>query len=194
MKRMTYQEWGKLTPEQQDNTPDTELPEIRKEELCNGLTESLMVRMDGERFWQILSRRITTPKLFPEYKQRDVAGVPMWYKCNPMLGTYEMNLTGGEPSLIEEPIGEYGTRWMKWMKENYNHLVTVMQHHHNFLTVARSVDKSAWEHWSMLMEQYTNENPIPKDYMESVAYHGTLLHYLDSTVMREKVLIPVTQP
>ena len=81
---------------------------------------------------------------------RKVMSQEIWYKLDPTFGTYTMNLTGAEPSLEEEPIGVYGMKWMNFMQEQHPDLVDVMQFHGNYLTVARSVDRSARKYRELL--------------------------------------------
>jgi hypothetical protein len=106
MKRMTYQQWETLTPEQQSLTSESNLPEIPQEELENGLTMSKMIIQDNQRVWEIQVEGQENTTIYPEYKQKDVAGVPVWYKFNPMWGYYySMNLTGMESSMDKNPDG-----------------------------------------------------------------------------------------
>jgi hypothetical protein len=196
LKAMTYKEWETLTAEEQANVPEHQLPAIPKEELENGLLMSRMVLLDGQRFWEILITDEPEAKLYPEYRLKTVSGQEIWYKFNPMWGTYSMNLTDAEPSMDEEPIGTYGTAWMKWMEEHHPHLAAHMRLKHIFLTVARSVDNSAWEYRELLENQYRKQNPPSPaiTYEDNVKYNATMIYYVDSAVMRERVLQPVTEP
>jgi hypothetical protein len=196
-KRMTLKEWENLTEEQQDSVQENLLPEIPREELQNGLTASRMILKNGERYWEITlmsteGKEIT--KQYAEYKQKDISGTLMWYKFDPVWGTYKMNLTGTEPSMDEEPIGHYGTEWLEFMKEHHPHLVGEMRMKHNLLTVARAVDERAWEYRELLDRQYAQTYPRPMNYEDVVKWEKTRMFHTDSAVMREKVLVAVTQP
>jgi hypothetical protein len=104
------------------------------------------------------------------------------------------NLTGAEPSIEEKPIGAYGMKWIEWIRANHPHLVNRMKLKHNFLTVARSVDAAAWEYRELLDKQYAKANPRPFGFEKIVEWEKTRTFYTDGQVMRERVLIPVTEP
>jgi hypothetical protein len=153
-----------------------------------------MIMKNGVRTWEIQVEGQEVTKFYPEYRKKDISGTEMWYKFNPILGTYEPNLTGMEPSMEEEPIGTYGMRWIDWMKNYHSHLVAEMRMNNNFLTVARSVDKEAWEHRAILDRDYEQMHPRPTEYEDVVSWERTRTYYSDNTVMRETVLMAVTQP
>jgi hypothetical protein len=96
------------------------------------------------------------------------------------------NLTGAEPSVDEEPIGTYGMKWIEWIKANHPHLVNRMKLKHTFLTVARSVDKAAWEYRELLDKQYAKANPRPSGFERIVEWEETRAFYTDGQVMRER--------
>jgi len=192
MMRMMYHEWEKLTLEQQNEIAEDNLPEILQADLENGLLMSQMVLRNGERFWEIQVEGRETTTLYPEYKQKSVSGTMVWYKFNPMWGYYSMNLTDNEPTMDEEPIGIYGMKWIDFMERNHIHLVEEMRHKRIFLTVARSVNETAWEYRELLDDQYMKANPRPKTFEEIVSWERTREFYTDGAVMRERVLIPRT--
>jgi hypothetical protein len=83
--------------------------------------------------------------------------------------------------------------WMKFMQEHHPHLVDEMRHKRTFLTVARSVDESAWTYRELLDRQYMEANPRPEVSFEKIAaWERTRAFYTDGQVMREKVLVPRT--
>ena len=196
--RMTYAQWTALTAEEQNSIPDEKLPEISQEQLTNKLTKAICKRVNGEIGWELtqtFSATESSTKWFPAYSLRKVMSQEIWYKLDPTFGTYSMNLTGAEPSLEEEPIGVYGMKWMNFMQEQHPDLVDVMQFHGNYLTVARSVDRSAQEYREILDSQYEQANPRPTESYEEIRkWETTRAFYTDSTVMRERVLIPITTP
>lgn len=104
------------------------------------------------------------------------------------------NFTNTEPSVEEEPIGSYGTAWIQWMQDNHKKKVREMKAKGIFLTVARSVDESAWDYRNLLDRQYEKANPRPETFEEIVSWERTREFYTDSAVMRESVLIPITSP
>ncbi|HAS78683.1 MAG TPA: TnpV protein [Ruminococcus sp.] len=130
---------------------------------------------------------------FPEYRMKIVGKQEFWYKFDPICGLYSLNLTGLEPSMKEEPIGIYGLRWMDFMEENYPHLVEEMKLYHRYLTVARSVNRNAMEYRDLLDSQYEQMTPRPTDFEEILKWERARAFYSDSTVMRERVLVPVTE-
>ena len=196
--RMTYAQWTALTADEQNSIPDEKLPEIPQEQLTNKLTKAICKRVNGEIGWELtqtFSATESSTKWFPAYSLRKVMSQEIWYKLDPTFGTYTMNLTGAEPSLEEEPIGVYGMKWMNFMQEQHPDLVDVMQFHGNYLTVARSVDRSAQEYREILDSQYEQANPRPTESYEEIRkWETTRAFYTDSTVMRERVLIPITTP
>lgn len=195
---MTYEAWMKLSEEEQENVPDSDLPEIPPEMLENKLTKAVCKRMDGVLGWETTQtvRNGSNTRWFPMYQMKLVQGQEFWYKFNPICGLYDLNLTGAEPTLEEEPIGKYGMLWMEFMKEQHPHLVEMMKLQNQFLTVARSVERSAWKYREILERDYQKMNPRPQtdSFEEQLRYNRAMDFYTDSTVMRERVLIPVTKP
>ena len=193
---MKYEEWLNLSEEQKMNLTDAEMPQIPAEQLTNHLTAAKAEKKDGVIGWTVTQeiRNGSRTQWFPEFKQQKVNEIPMWYRFNPMVGTYSLQIEA-EPSMEEEPIGSYGMAWMHFMESNHPELVEVMRMKHSFLTTARSVDKSAWEYRMLLDEQYAKANPRPNTGFEAnLRWEKTRAFYTDGTVMRERVLIPVTRP
>ena len=193
---LNYEEWLNLSEEQKLNLTDAELPQIPKETLSNHLTAAKAEKRDGVMGWTITQeiKNGSRTLWFPEFRQKKVSGIPMWYRFNPMNATYELQVET-EPSMEQEPIGSYGTVWMHFMESNHPELVEVMRMKHSFLTTARSVDRSAWEYRNLLDQQYEQMNPRPNGtYEENLKWERTRQFYTDGTVMRERVLIPVTRP
>jgi hypothetical protein len=195
---MTYEQWKALTTDEQNSVPDENLPEISPELLSNKLTSAVCKRVHGVIGWELTqtySETERTTQWFPAYKLEKVQSQEIWYKLDPLFGTYSMNLTDEEPSLEEEPIGPYGMAWMHFMEENHEDLIEVMQFHGNYLTVARSVDRSAKAYKELLDRQYAEMNPRPTEsYEEIQKWEFTRNFYTDGTVMRERVLVPRTNP
>ena len=194
--RKTYEEWTKMTLDEQKNVPENELPEIPPEMLTNKLSKAVCKRVNGEIGWETTQTYETesSTKWFPEYRQKDIQGQMIWYKFDPTCGIYSMNLTGLEPSMEEEPIGSYGMQWIDFMEKNHPGLVEMLRMKNQFLTVARSVDATAWEYRELLDKQFARENPRPTDFNETLQWEQARMFYTDSAVMREKVLIPLTAP
>ncbi len=195
--KMSYKHWRTMTTEEQQNVPEEHLPELPQELLTNHLTSAVCKRVDGVIGWEITQSlpNGSNTRWFPEYKQKEIAGTMIWYRLDPLTGTYSMNLTDSEPTLDEEPVGVYGMKWMNFMEEHHPDLVEMMQFRNTYLTVARSVDKSAQTYRELLDEQYAQMNPRPtEDYEEIRKWEETRQFYTDSTVMRERVLIPITTP
>ena len=145
-----------LTPEEMEQIPDMELPEVPKELLHNFLTQSRAIRKEGVLGWEVKQQRNGTSRtcFLPLLKSRQIGSVTFWYQVNPTIGTYEMRTEPEELTMETEPIGSYGLAWMHWMEENYPEKVEEMRFYHRFLTVARSVDKRAWEYRNRLDSQY----------------------------------------
>jgi len=99
-----------------------------------------------------------------------------------------------DPSVENDPVGTYGMKWLGFMQSNHPKLVKKMIASGTLVAVARSVDTSAWEYDELLEKQYRAAHPSPNTFEENVKYHTTKNFYVDSAVMREKVLIPFTQP
>ena len=192
---MTYEKWKTLTPQEQKNVPDEELPTIPPEMLENSLTEAKAMRVDGVLGWETTQKvpNGKNTRWFPEYRMKMVGSQKFWYRFNPICGLYSLNLTGLEPSMEEEPIGIYGMKWMDFMEENYPHLVEEMKLYHRYLTVARSVNSKAENYRDLLDDQFAEMNPRPTDFEEVLKWEQAKMFYSDSTVMREIILVPVTE-
>jgi len=108
--------------------------------------------------------------------------------------TNKTNQTITEPSVEAAEIGTYGAAWIDWMQTHHKKLVREMKSKNTFLAVAMSVDKSAWEYRAILDRDYAKMNPRPTKYEDVVKWERTREFYTDSTVMRERVLVAVTQP
>lgn len=191
---MTYEKWLTFTEKEQADVPDEELPEIPKEQLRNMLIFSKCKRKGGELGWEV-SQKSAEPKVvwLPVYKMKIVEEKEFWYKLDPTAGVYKLNLTDLEPSLDEEPIGIMGLKWIDFMEEHYPHYVTVMRFEHKFLTVARSVDKRAEKYRDLLEKQFEKANPRPADFNQILSWEQEKDFYVNRTVMREIVLVPITE-
>ncbi len=196
MNKISYEQWQQMRQDEKDSTPEEMLPEISPEKLENSLTRAVCKRMDGVIGWETTQ---TVPngsntRWFPEFQQKEVRGQKIWYRFDPICGLYSMNLSETEPTMEEEPIGSYGMQWMHFMETQHPQLVELMELRNQYLTVARSVDKAAWEYRELLDSQYEQQNPRPTDFNQTVAWEQARMFFSDSAVMREKVLIPVTTP
>ena len=107
---------------------------------------------------------------------------------------YKTNQSVMELSVDEVGIGTYGWAWINWMQTHHKKLVREMKSNNIFHAVARSVDKSAWEYREILDRDYAKLYPRPTKYEDVVKWERTRTFYTDSTVMRERVLVAVTQP
>ncbi len=193
---MTYEEWKNLPEADKLTLPESEYPTIPSEQLRNFLTKAIVKKVKGVIGWETTqeyrSKRIT--EWFPEFRQKVVDGVTIWYAFDPTEGTYKPNLER-EPSMEEEPIGSYGLAWMHFMETQYPEWVEVLRFQHRYLTEARKVDESAWEYRFLLDEQYAKENPRPNTgFEENLKWERARQFWTDSTVMRERILIPPTVP
>ncbi|MBR5361993.1 MAG: hypothetical protein IK134_01525 [Oscillospiraceae bacterium] len=92
-----------------------------------------------------------------------------------------------------EQIGYYGQAWMSFMEENYAKLAAQLQKCGTYEEVARSVDRSACDYCDLLRKQYAQQNPPPDDPEAYRTWKYTRDYYINSTVMRERVLIAVTR-
>ncbi|MBQ6041500.1 MAG: TnpV protein [Oscillospiraceae bacterium] len=193
---MKYEEFQKLAAEEMQQIPDAELPEVPKEMLHNFLTQSRAMRKDGVLGWEVVQETENGIKtlFLPLMKAEQRYGVTFWYQVNPENGTYEMRTEQEEPTMQQEPIGTYGMMWMQWMEDNHPEKVEVMKFHHRYLTVARSVDKRAWEYRNRLDEQYMEANPRPHGFEKILEWEQTRTHYTDSATIRDIVHLAVTTP
>ena len=89
-------------------------------------------------------------------------------------------------------IGYYGQAWMRFMEENHPKLAAKMQKQGTFEDVARSVNRSACDYCDLLRRQYAQQNPPPDDPEAYRSWKYTRDYYIDSAVMRERVLVAVT--
>jgi hypothetical protein len=99
-----------------------------------------------------------------------------------------------DPSAEDNPVGTYGMKWLGFMQSNHPRLVKKMIASGTLVTVARSVDDSAWEYRELLDEQYARAYPRPNGFEEIVKWETTRTFYTDGEVMRDRVLVPITQP
>ena len=145
--------------------------------------------------WEVTQKTSDGTKTyrFPERRKKIVNGQTLWYKFNPVMGTYSLNLRNTEPSLEEEPIGLYGQEWMRNMEANYSHLVTQLKYEHRYLTVARTVDREAENYRELLDSQYETEFPRPRTFEETLKWEKARMFHSENTVMREIVLKPRTE-
>ena len=90
--------------------------------------------------------------------------------------------------------GYYGLAWMDFMEENHPDLVAEMKKNGTYDEVAWSVSCRAVEYCDLLKKQYAKQNPPPKDPDEYRSWKFTRDFYIDSAVMRERVLVTVTTP
>jgi hypothetical protein len=98
-----------------------------------------------------------------------------------------------DPTVEDNPVGSYGTKWLNFMSEHHPDLVTEMIGNKTLADVARSVDDTAWNYRELLDAQYMKANPRPKTFEEIVSWERTRAYYTDGEVMRDKVLIPLTR-
>lgn len=91
-------------------------------------------------------------------------------------------------------VGHYGLAWMDFMEENHPELVEQMKQNGIYDEVAWSVGCRADEYCKLLRKQYAQQNPKPDDPAEYRSWKYTRDYYIDSAVMREKVLVAVTTP
>ncbi|WP_369681557.1 TnpV protein [Ruminococcus flavefaciens] len=199
-KMMTYEEWKALSEEQKMQVPETEYPQIPKEQLENGLVESRLEKKDGQLGWTIVQKvgeqlnTIWAAETITEPITSGEITIQQPYLLNPMDGLY-IPMIEHEPSLKEEPIGLYGKMWMENMEKNYPAKVELMMFYHRYLTVARSVDKRAMEYYEQLSDQYDRNNPRPTTGFETILEWEKMKKYeIDHLVMTEIVLVPVTTP
>jgi len=94
--------------------------------------------------------------------------------------------------LGDEAVGSYAVKWLDFMEENHMDLVEEMSASNTLISVAHSVDDTAWDYRELLDAQYQQHNPRPKTFEEIIKWETTRAYYTDGQVMREKVLIPVT--
>lgn len=188
---MNYEAWMKLTEEEMVKVPNSELPEIPKEQLTNFLTSAKMIRVEGELMWEVIQETPTrkTTGQFPLQKKKLVQGQTFWYQFDPTMGTYSLDLEQAEPTTDEEPIGQYGVEWMKNMEKNYPETVDYLRLQHRFLTIARVVDQEANQYMEFLNEQFEQMNPRPTNFEDILKWERARMYYSEGIVMREKVLV-----
>ena len=92
-----------------------------------------------------------------------------------------------------ERIGYYGQVWMSFMEENHPKLAAQLQKRGTYEDVARSVNRSACDYCDLLRSQYAQQNLPPDDPEEYQSWKYTRDYYINSTVMRERVLLAVTR-
>ena len=88
----------------------------------------------------------------------------------------------------------YSLAWMDFMEENHPDLVAQLKHEGIYEEVAWSVSCRAAEYCDRRKRQYAKQNPPPEDQEAYRSWKFTRDYYIDSAVMREKVLVAVTTP
>ena len=83
--------------------------------------------------------------------------------------------------------------WMHFMETEHPELVRDIEPG-QFDAVARSVDRDAWAYRELLDAQYEQMNPRPSGFEQALQWERARAFYTDSAVMRERVLVAVTQP
>lgn len=94
----------------------------------------------------------------------------------------------------QDAIGYYGQEWKHFMEDHYPKLVAQMQKHGIYDDVAISVNRSACDYGDVLRTQYAKQNPPPDEPEQYRKWKFTRDHYIESAVMRERVLVAVTKP
>ena len=87
----------------------------------------------------------------------------------------------------------YSLAWMDFMEENHPDLVAQLKQEGIYEEVAWSVSCRAVEYCDLLKRQYAQQNPPPEDQEAYRSWKFTRDYYVDSAVMREKVLVAVTR-
>jgi hypothetical protein len=190
MVNITYGRWEKLSEESQNNyIKSGMLPDVPWADMENDdLFSSRMIIKDGERCWEIRYRDGKKTHIFPEVKQRNILGISMLCKFNPMSARYS------EPP-IETKLGYYGTQWLEFMENHYPKLFRHMTKNKTLYAVAQSVNERARNYKNLLDKQYEQLHPRPPEYMsvdEIRSWKFTRNFYTDHEVMVERVLIPLT--
>lgn len=197
---MTYEEWQKLSSEQQAQVPDSELPEVPTQMLRNGLIWCKAERKQGVPGWRMVQKvkDSQTEVWLPEIKTRTLTAdgmtTDLYYRLEPETGAYIPQISGTEKSTEEEPIGMFGRLWMQWMEENYPEKVDWMRFQHNYLTVARSVESRARAYQEMLETRFEEQNPRPTDFNRILAWEQQKKFEVENLVIRDEVHRPVTTP
>ena len=93
----------------------------------------------------------------------------------------------------QDTIGYYGHAWMSFMKENHPKLAAQLKERGTFEAIARSVNQSACDYCDLLNWQYTQQKPPSDDPEAYRSWKFTRDYYINSAVMRERVLVAVTR-
>ena len=107
---------------------------------------------------------------------------------------YKNNTAVMKSSTEEVYVGNYGSEWLEFMHSNHPDLVEQMIENNSLMAVAQSVDDRAWKYRELLDTQYAKCHPRPTKYEDVVRWEKTRMFYTDGEVMRDKVLVVVTQP
>lgn len=94
---------------------------------------------------------------------------------------------------MHNEIGYYGNEWMMFMEAHHPELVQQMQRDGTYEDVARLVNRSACDYYSLLFKQYAQQNPPPDESEAYQSWKYTCDYYINSIVMREQVLVAVTR-
>ena len=94
----------------------------------------------------------------------------------------------------EDKIGRYGQEWMHFMEVHHQDQVQQMKQAGTFEAKAQAVHRSATDYRALLEQQFAKQNPPPEDFDALRSWYFSRDYYVDSIVMRERVLIAVTTP
>ena len=89
---MTYEQWKTLSEEQKIQVPETEYPQIPKNQLENGLIESRLEKKDGQLGWTIIQKvgeqtnEQWIPEITTESKTSGEVTIEQPYLLNPFDG------------------------------------------------------------------------------------------------------------
>ena len=89
----------------------------------------------------------------------------------------------------EDKIGRYGQEWMHFMEVHHQDQVQQMKQADTFEAKAQAVHRSATEFRALLEQQFAKQNPPPEDFDALRSWCFSRNYYVDSIVMRERILI-----
>lgn len=89
----------------------------------------------------------------------------------------------------DDKIGCYGQEWMHFMEVHHQDQVQQMKQAGTFEAKAKAVHRSATEYRALLEQQFAKQNPPPEDFDALRSWYFSRDYYVDSIVMRDRILI-----
>lgn len=90
--------------------------------------------------------------------------------------------------LMNSPIDRWGIAWQRFMETNYPEEIPLLKESGRWEVIPRLIDREAWQMWELLRNQYAENNPRPRTFVEIAAWEKTRSLVVEHEVMEQIVL------